>query len=140
MTESKKRIRNVLGILQVFIGIGAIPAGLSLITDPTGAGLGMPMDMLAGSPFPNFLIPGLVLLTVNGLGSLVGAVLTFRRQRFAPLVAIGLGIFLIGWIAVQLIMPNLGFHWLHPTYLILGIAEAALGWLFDPEAVRRVRE
>lgn len=45
--------------------------------DPTGGGMGMDASVLAGSPFPDFLIPGMVLLAVNGLGSLVGALASF---------------------------------------------------------------
>ncbi len=138
MEQSKNRVRIALGVLQIVIGIGAIPAGVSLVLDPTGAGLGMSLDWLVGSPFSDFAIPGLVLLLVNGQGSLIGALLTFIRHRTAPLVAMGLGLFLIGWIMVQLIMPNLTFHWLQPTYLVFGAAEMALGWLLDPDAVRRV--
>jgi hypothetical protein len=138
MIESNKWHYIVLGVLQVFISLGAIPAGVSMILDPTGAGVGMSLEWLAGSPFPNFLIPGLVLTGVNGLGSLAGAVLSFRRQALAPLAAIGLGMFLMAWITVQWLIPGLGFHWLQPLFFGLGAIELVLGWLLDPQAVRKV--
>lgn len=34
MTSAKKKIVIVLGILQVFIGIGAVPVGFMFIVDP----------------------------------------------------------------------------------------------------------
>jgi hypothetical protein len=138
MNDSKKWPVIALGVLQVFIGIGAIPAGIGMIADPSGAGLGMSSDWLAGSPFPNFLIPGIVLLAVNGLGSLTGALLSFRRSQYAGLGAIGLGIFLIVWIVIQVLVVGPPIHWLQPLYFVIGIIELALGWQIDPNALRKL--
>lgn len=119
---NKRNWLNIwLGILQVFIGVGAIPAGLSMIINPNGNELGMNIEMLANSPFPNFLIPGIFLLTINGVLSTFAGVLTFKLHRFSTHFAIGLGTFLILWIIAQIWW--LGIHWLHVFYLILGIIE-----------------
>ncbi len=123
----KKNVFNGMGILQVFIGIGAVAGGLGLALDPSGANLGTPLELLEETPFATFLIPGIVLFTVNGLGSLVGAVTSFARQRYAGAVALALGAFLVAWILLQVYWMA-GFHWLHWLYLTLGIVEAALGW------------
>lgn len=131
MVGSKKWPVIVLGVLQILIGIGAIPAGVSLITDPSGGSLGMTSEALAGSPFPNFLIPGIFLLLVNGVGSLTGAFLTFRRGRLAGLVGVGLGLFLILWIIIQVISLGLPVHWLQALYFVLGVVELILGWQVD---------
>ncbi|NOY60635.1 MAG: hypothetical protein GXO75_17145 [Calditrichaeota bacterium] len=114
-----------LGILQMFIGIGAVPSGIAMIADPRGSSLGMTVNMLVNSPFSDFLIPGIFLLIVNGIGSLLGGVASFRRYRFAGEIAIGLGMFLILWIAAQVWW--LGTHWLHFLYFIFGIIELVLG-------------
>lgn len=132
MTSSKKTLRIVLGVLQIFVGIGAIPAGLSMLLDPTGASLGMSLDALAGSPFPSYFVPGLFLLVVNGVGSLVGAALTFTRHRRASLVAIGLGAFLVAWLIVQVLALGPPIHWLQAMYFVLGVAELVLGWRLGP--------
>lgn len=44
-----------------------------LVRDPSGSALRLPASLLEGSPFPNFLIPGMFLLAVNGIGSMIGA-------------------------------------------------------------------
>ena len=93
MNLKKKWIVNWLGILQIFIGIGAVPAGIVMIADPGGSSLGMPIEMLINSPFSDFLIPGIFLLVVNGIGSLIGGVASFLRYRFAGEIAVGLGTF-----------------------------------------------
>ncbi|MBN1122667.1 MAG: hypothetical protein JXJ17_16435 [Anaerolineae bacterium] len=138
MSEIKKWLNIVLCVLQVFIGIGAIPAAVVLISDPSGAGLGMSMDMLVGSPFPNFLIPGIFLLMVNGVGSLIGAFLSFRRHEYASLAAMGLGLFLIMWIIIQVISLGPPVHWLQWMYFVLGGVELVLGWQIDPRAISRL--
>jgi hypothetical protein len=122
----RKSLFGGLGVLQAFIGIGAVGGGLLLVLDPGGAKLGTPIELLDRTPFTTFLIPGIVLLIVNGLGSIAGSVSSFIRHRFAGELAIALGMFLIVWIAVQVYWMAL--HWLHALYFVLGILEVALGW------------
>jgi len=127
----RKRPYIWLGVLQVFIGIGAVAGGAGLALDPSGESLGMPLELLEETPFATFLIPGIVLFAVNGMGSLTGAIASFARRWYAGQAAIALGAFLIAWILAQ-VYWFAGFHWLHWLYLGLGIVELALGW-----AVRR---
>jgi len=42
--------------------LGALPVGVSLITDPSGAGIGLPNSWIANSIFGSYLVPGLYLL------------------------------------------------------------------------------
>ncbi len=120
-----RRLAICLGILQLFIGIGAVPAGLAMIIDPSGRSLTMPLEMLANSPFSDFLIPGIFLLLINGIGSLIGGIASFLRNKLSGEIAIGLGIFLLGWILAQTVW--MGIHWLHIMYFILGAVELILG-------------
>ena len=131
----RKSLFNWLGVLQAFIGIGAVAGGLGLALDPSGASLGVPLELLAETPFATFVIPGIVLFAVNGLGSLAGAVASFARHRYAGEAAMALGAFLVAWVLVQVYWMS-GFHWLHWLYLILGIVEAVLGWLVRRTARR----
>lgn len=127
MKKSKGLIWG-LGLLQIFIGLGAVAAGLAFILKPNGPTLGMPVEILQYSPFTNFLIPGIVLFSVNGLGSLVGAAASFTRYRYAGAAAMALGAFLTAWIIIQVYWLK-AFHWLHALYLGLGILELVLGLL-----------
>jgi hypothetical protein len=123
----RKGLYIALGVLQTFIGIGAVAGGTALVMDPSGGKLDMPLYLLDNTPFTDFLIPGIVLFTVNGLGSLAAAVASFTRRRYAGEVAMALGAFLVAWILVQLYWMS-GAHWLHWLYLTLGIVELLLGW------------
>lgn len=63
----------------LFTGVGALAGGFLLIIDPTGKAMGFSLKLLHGSPFSNYLIPGLLLFTVIDLGSLA-AVFMMRKK------------------------------------------------------------
>ena len=126
--KESKRLANVLGFLQLFIGLGAVGGGFGLVLEPSGANLGVPLEMLKHSPFTDFLIPGIVLLIVNGLGSIAGSVVSFKLLHYTAEIALALGSFLVAWILIQVYWIH-SIHWLHALYLILGLLELALGWL-----------
>jgi hypothetical protein len=125
--RKSKGLANGLGVLQVFIGLGAVGGGLGLVLEPRGANLGMSLEALENSPFSTYLVPGVVLFVVNGLGSLVGAAASFTRYRYAGETAMALGVFLVAWIILQVYWIA-AFHWLHALYLGLGLLELVLGW------------
>jgi hypothetical protein len=125
---SRRGLRIGLGVLQIFIGLGGVAGGWGLLSDVSGAGVGMATEALARSPFPDYLIPGLVLLSVNGVGNLIGGILTLRKSPQYPLWAISLGAFLMAWIVMQVWWIGL-LHWLQPLYFGFGLAEGILGFL-----------
>jgi hypothetical protein len=126
-----------LGALQAFIGVGAVAGGFGLILDPSGASLGLSLEWLNSSPFSDYLVPGIVLFAVNGIGSLAGSLASFMRYRRAGEVAVALGAFLILWIVAQVWWIGLS-HWLQPLYFGFGVVELALG-LRLRRALRTVR-
>jgi len=125
-TNFNMKVKIGLGAIQAFIGLGALGGGFMLVRDPSGSALELPMSLLEGSPFPDFLIPGMFLLAVNGVGSMIGAGLSFTRRRYAQEIAIVLGAILIAWIVIQVVIIS-SFHWLHVLYFILGVVELGIG-------------
>ena len=125
-TDVKMKVYIRLGIIQAFIGLGALGGGFMLVRDPSGSALELPMSLLEGSPFPDFLIPGMFLFAVNGVGSMIGAGLSFTRRRYAQEIAIVLGAILVAWIVIQVVIIS-SFHWLHVLYFILGVVELGIG-------------
>lgn len=130
MTNLKKGkwLVNTLGFLQGFIVFSAFAGGAGFIFDPSGKSMWMTIDMLEKSPLMDFLIPGLILLIVLGVGNLLATILTFKRHHFSGSMAILLGIALVIWICVQVYWIGLG-SFLQPLYLILGLIEFALGYV-----------
>lgn len=120
MTRSGKA---TVGLLA-FLGLGAIGGGASLVARPDGSIMQMPVSLLAGSPFRDFLIPGLILGGLFGLGSFAVAFMGIRRVRLAPFLAFAIGCGQMIWIVVELaVIKELSF--LHPTCFGLGLAIAA---------------
>lgn len=133
--NKRPRALWVLLCVLAFQGISATPPGLLLILDPTGGLMKMPLSMLQGSPFHDFLIPGLILCVVLGLGALlVAAGLFFLpvwswAERLNPvkglhwswMAAVSFGVALMVWIAVQVAMIG-GGSWLQPLYFGVGLA------------------
>ena len=116
---------------SIWLGIGALAGGIALVTRPDGGNMGFETSLLAGSPFSDFLVPGLILGGLFGVGSFVVAFMGLRHHPLAPFLAFGIGCAQMIWIGVQLaIIQTLSF--LHPlmfgTGLVIAIAALAWGW------------
>ena len=115
-----------VGALQLFVGIGAVASGIGFILNPDGSNLGLSVELLKESPFNDFLIPGIALLSINGLGSMIGSFFSFRRHFLAGKLAMTLGFVMVIWISAQVYWINL-ISWLQPVFFVLGIIEILLG-------------
>jgi hypothetical protein len=120
--------RSTVGLL-VALGLMAIAGGAALVYKPDGSVMQMPLSWLAGSPFPDFLVPGLILGGLFGLGSLVVAGLGLRSWRIAPFLAFAIGCGQMIWIVVELAIIK-GVSILHPICFGIGlaIAVASVSW------------
>jgi hypothetical protein len=138
--QSKARplpgIARLAVALEIFLGVGALFGGGALILAPDGHLLGMPTTILSGSPFPSYLVPGIVLFTLVGLAPLLAAALTIRRQAFAPIAAIAVGLTLIGWVCVEMVILAGPGSLAWALYLVLGVCIGAIGvaWWRSPHA------
>ncbi|MGW8314791.1 MAG: hypothetical protein ACWGNV_04255 [Bacteroidales bacterium] len=126
-TSVKRKAYLGLGSLQAFIGIGAVVGGFMLMIDPSGSKLGLPIDLIKGSPFSDFLIPGIFLFSLNGIGSMIGAGFSFAKKRYAQELAIILGAILVAWILIQVLIIHT-LSWMHFLYVTLGVLELGFGF------------
>ena len=122
-----KRIYTTEGIIQLFVAIGAIPAGIVMLVSPDGSALGME-ELVEIIPFDNLIIPGILLIVVNGLGQGIAGWFSLQKHKYAPYTAFVFGIGLIIWITVQVIMIQ-EIVFLHILYFVIGIIEAWLSLL-----------
>jgi hypothetical protein len=117
----------VLGILQILIAVGAIVAGIAFLMDPSGHSSGTSTAILVNSPFPDFFIPGLFLLTFNGIGNLLSAIMSFIKIKVSGFLGLAFGIILMVWVVLQVYW--IGYeNILQPVYFILGGVEAVIGY------------
>jgi hypothetical protein len=121
-------VRYYLLIVAVLVqGLSGIGGGVALLADPTGGLIGMPISMLAGSPFDDFLLPGLILLLVLGIVPLCVSWGLWRRRPWAWHGSVFVGASLVVWIAVQVAMVgHRGDPPLQAIYGGLGVAILAL--------------
>jgi hypothetical protein len=99
-----KYIRTVTIFLLIFNGVSALAGGSSLILDPTGKSIGMPVTILSHSPFGNFLIPGILLYVINGLSSILIAIAVIIRMRHSSYLISLQGLVSLSWIVIQVIL------------------------------------
>jgi len=81
-------------VLLVLQGIGGLFGGGALVLDPSGDLLGM-ASSVDPSPFPDFLIPGLILLVLLGLVPLVVAYGLYRGRAWAWFGSFAIGCALV---------------------------------------------
>ena len=113
MTTPTKRPATVraLIVLMAIQAIGAIGGGIGLVQDPVD-NIGMPLDMLEGSPFSDYFYPGLILLIVVGIFPLLVLPGIILRKRWAWWLALAAGAGLLIWIVVEVALlgylPGMG--------------------------------
>ena len=121
-----KLIRYALGILQIFVGITAVLGGFGLVSDPSGTKMNVPLELLKNSPFTNYLIPGIVLLIVIGVGHVFAGIVTFLRHRYAGNISVFFGAFLALYILTEIWFIGL-VNFSQPLYFVLGAVELIFG-------------
>ncbi len=134
MNTLEKRLSGVaiaLAAIQLFVGLMGVAGGIPMILEPSGAITGFQTEMLARSPFQDYLIPGLFLLFVNGLGSVAAGILTLLRHRLSGDLALAFGAFLLAWIVIQVLWIGL-VNWMQPFFFALAVAELCLGYVLRP--------
>lgn len=78
------------------------------------------MNLLEGTPFRDFFIPGLALALIVGGCNLVSLFLVMTSSPNAYKFTLTVGVVLVLWIVAELmLMPY--YHWLQGLYLAIGI-------------------
>ena len=121
-----KAIEPVLGGIHLFVGLGALAGGYLGISDPTLASMGANAeDMLQNAPFDTFLIPGIFLFAVIGLGNLGAGITAFRHWRYQGYAGGAMGGILMAWIVIQCYMLW-EINALHAIFFAIGTVQGLL--------------
>lgn len=117
-------VYRLLFALHIFVGIGAVAGGLAAIINPQEP-LGITVESLKYSPFNNYLIPGIILFSIIGLGNIISALMLYIKSRFQGYISSVFSWALVIWIVVQCVMLR-SVVLLHILFLIIGLIEAVL--------------
>ena len=109
-------IRTLLAVLLAFGALNAFAGGYYGLSGARG----VPREWLAGSPFIDYFVPGLILFVVVGGGMAAAAVMLFMRHHLGRMSALAAATILIIWIVVQVAM--IGYvSWMQPATLAAGL-------------------
>jgi hypothetical protein len=125
----------LLIVLQALLGVGAVAGGSFLVIDPSGGMMGMPSDMMKVTLFPDYLIPGIILLLGLGVFPLIIMVAlvkkwdwkwgeklnVFKHLHWSWTFSLYIGFMLIIWITVQAYILEV-MAIIHVVYIALGLA------------------
>ena len=133
-TKSKTVIIYLLILIVAFEAVGAIYGGISLINDPSGAGLKMPVSFLDGTIFTSYLIPGIILFLLLGFFPLflifplifkpdwpiINKLNIYKHYHWAWTYTLYSAIMLIIWINVEMMILGTGSI-IQGTFGLLGV-------------------
>lgn len=115
-------------VLLFFNGVGALFGGWNLMIHPDGSSLQLSMDWLQHTPFPDYLIPGMILFIVNGLFSIfVFIAILLKLRNYYRLIMVQ-GAILVGWIVIQVALIRT-IDFLHILFGSIGIVLFIAGWM-----------
>ena len=123
----------ILIILTIFQAISTVLGGIALLANI----ISMPVELLRGSPFKDYTIPGLSLSLLAGGSALFAAILLFRKSKFSILFSTTAGVVMMffEFVEVLVIGSPAGAAWtLQIIYFGTGtaIVVAAMGiWFLD---------
>ncbi len=117
-------------VAGVALGPAALFGGFLLASSPDGSAMQMPIHWLEGTPFPDYFVPGLILLVVFGIGSYVVVAAGFLHSAAAPHLGFALGAGQLIWIGVQLAMIRTWHPVMHPALIAVGAILAASSYLW----------
>lgn len=122
----------VLCLLLLFVSVGALYGGGALVLKPDGSILGME-PWLSKMPFPNFLLPGIILFLLNGVLPLVvmigllykpsvplfNTLNLYSDKHWSWAYSLYSGVTILSWIIIQQFLTD--FFILQPIIALIGL-------------------
>lgn len=120
--------------LELVTGGAALVGGLLLIVAPDGSLMQADTGVLAGSPFHDWRVPGVLLGGLVGLGFLGVGAWQWSAGWHARELSAAAGLGLIGFEAAEWVW--LGFQPLELVFALVGACVTALAWRARPVTTR----
>lgn len=134
-TKSKTVEIYILILTVAILALGAIYGGISLMNDPSGSTIKLPITLLEGKIFSNYLIPGVILFLVLGFFPLflifplifqpnwpiINKLNIYKSYHWAWTYTLYSAIILIIWINIQMMILGTGSV-IQGIFGLLGVA------------------
>lgn len=114
---------NALVALDAFVGLTAIIGGLALLV----GWIQPPLDVLRGSPFPNYVVPSLALLIVVGGTATMASIAVLAHRKFGIAASFAAGSFMMVFEIVETAVIGPA-SWLQLFYFVVGLVIAVLAY------------
>jgi hypothetical protein len=119
-----KALYRGIAALHVLVGLGGLAGGLGAVMNPASP-MGMSTEALKNGPFKDFLIPGLFLMCVIGLGNIAAGIGVARRAPLHGIASGCLGAIMVGWIVIQCLILEAVVA-LHVIFFCIGAVQGLL--------------
>ena len=140
-----KLVRITIGVPEAFIALSAIAGGIVLLAGTYKDGVlieaggrgQFPLEWLHHTPFSDYTIPALILASVVGGSSLLGAVTIFTGREIGVLASLVAGLIMAGYLVVEVVTLRQGVSWIECLYCGLGLAISGLAtslWMVEHRA------
>ena len=115
-------VRTALVTVELLVAGFAIWGGTQMIAGTWD----LPMDWLRHTPFDSWVVPGVALLALPGLGVLAAAVAAASRLPGDRTLSLLAGAGLVAWIVVQVVWLRQLHPVMQPTIAVAGLVVALL--------------
>jgi hypothetical protein len=131
IAASHAATRRTLIAVELFLALNAVAGAVYAF----GGAEGVKREWLDGTPFNDYVIPGIILLVVVGGSLAAAAVALLRRVPTAWEFSVAAGAVVTGWIVVETLMIGL-VSWMQPTTFAIGLLITALAIRLKPAGER----
>ena len=118
--------QRALVALELVTGVAGLVGGVLLAAAPDGSLLRADPATLAGSPFSDWRVPGVLLAGLVGGGFLLAGWRQWRGHRYARELSMAAGVGLVCFEAAELAW--LGFQPLEAVFAVVGATIVVLAW------------
>lgn len=120
--ETRGYFKFVALCLLALIGISALTGGIPMMVHGKGDFVGLSIDYLVHTPFESYRLPGILLVVMNGLGSIIAFVVLYNNWQYHSYTVRGMGLILLVWIVMQGIVLQA----VNPLHILFGVMALTL--------------
>lgn len=122
----KRKFSIILGIYDLVLALGAVYSGLLMVDSEIEIFSKYPVQWLSKLPFSNWIIPGLIVIAVFGIGNAAAAIFSFKERSRQPwLASAAAGALLLICVVCQVLILG---DWYLPTveFMLVSIVQLFL--------------